>query len=858
MTRTLKSSTIVPAELYVERAADRQLRAIIDEMGRPGYVLVARQMGKTNLLLNLKRQRTADIVVYHDLSNRLDTARRWFRNLIDSILEAYGEYCPKAAVTILEQRNQQLEPNIEYDRHMRLILRESQRKIIVILDEIDSLISTTYSDVIFSQIRSMYFSRANFQEYENLTYVLSGVMEPADLIKDKNISPFNIGEKIYLENFSREEVFCFVQRAGLNFTDVVVDQIYSWVAGNPRMTWDICAELEIRHAQLDAINIGDVDRAVARLYLDEFDRPPVDHIRTLAASDAVIRDAIVSVRYGKANFLSQDVKNKLYLAGVINTAGANATISNKVIDFALSQEWMSSATTKRGSAQGLAMVASGDYRGAVALLEKQRASNDEKFSPEEQTAIATSYLQLGRFTDAAREFRFCLNDKNLDSSKQHLYFGLGQALAFERNFKDAREMLAKAQEGDDATVRERAKLVEIDLIEPLNMALEDAFSFCSEIVSNADLADELDPKLQENAALACFINHKLFLTKGQNVEARQWLSKAKRFATEIELPTVGLAAANLESGRNKIRMLREVVTLLNNGFAGYPLGGDLGLTFGESRMAELLLLLAKANLILEFQQLSLAYASSSFAEPVAPFTAIKHLYSDVTKEEETGSRFIKLLAFAVKNLNVREVNQLEVLEVFREIVAGSEGFERATFARQYLLALWKLHDGPREFFDSTHVDTLANIAISCLHDDSWRLERELYDVWEFYREIDTTFSVGHLYMDFFHLKGATLGKLASRRTNVELANRILKTLKANESSIEKFADENTSMMMKKEVELVLKNDSENVLHADPFRNIGRNDRVVVRYEESSMPVEKKFKFVADDLRNGRCKLIRNV
>lgn len=42
----LMSCTIVPEQLYVERDADRQLKSIIDEMERPGYVLVSRQMGK--------------------------------------------------------------------------------------------------------------------------------------------------------------------------------------------------------------------------------------------------------------------------------------------------------------------------------------------------------------------------------------------------------------------------------------------------------------------------------------------------------------------------------------------------------------------------------------------------------------------------------------------------------------------------------------------------------------------------------------------------------------------------------------------------------------------------------------------
>ena len=51
MGKVLKPYTIIPTHLYVTRNADKQLRMLVDDMGRPGYVLVSRQMGKTNLLL---------------------------------------------------------------------------------------------------------------------------------------------------------------------------------------------------------------------------------------------------------------------------------------------------------------------------------------------------------------------------------------------------------------------------------------------------------------------------------------------------------------------------------------------------------------------------------------------------------------------------------------------------------------------------------------------------------------------------------------------------------------------------------------------------------------------------------------
>ncbi len=80
MEKILKPYTIIPEELYVQRDADKQVRNIIADMGRPGYVLVSRQMGKTNLLLNAKSKLETSndafiyIVIYQILFQQLKDA----------------------------------------------------------------------------------------------------------------------------------------------------------------------------------------------------------------------------------------------------------------------------------------------------------------------------------------------------------------------------------------------------------------------------------------------------------------------------------------------------------------------------------------------------------------------------------------------------------------------------------------------------------------------------------------------------------------------------------------------------------------------------------------------------------------
>ncbi|MBB1466727.1 AAA-like domain-containing protein [Vibrio sp. SG41-7] len=202
--KILKKYTTIPPHLYVERSADKQLRDIIEDMQRPGYVLVARQMGKTNLLFNAKRNLETDDrkFVYIDLSNNFETELECYNYIIDSILDVLEEELWEIRPEIDEIRSLNRANHVTYTKSLSAILKSLEKDLVIILDEIDALRTSDYSDNIFAVIRSNYFTRSNFPEFNHLTYMLSGVIEPKDLIKDRNKSPFNIGEKIYLDDFS--------------------------------------------------------------------------------------------------------------------------------------------------------------------------------------------------------------------------------------------------------------------------------------------------------------------------------------------------------------------------------------------------------------------------------------------------------------------------------------------------------------------------------------------------------------------------------------------------------------------------------------------------------------------------------
>ncbi len=374
MEKILKKYTTIPNFLYVERNADNQLKKIIEEMQRPGYVLVARQMGKTNLLINAKRimENENRFFSYIDLSNIYKTEIECYRNIINNIIEPKENLYNETIVEIEELRQKKLSPHNEYSKSLRIILNKIKGDLIIILDEIDALKSLDYSDNIFAQIRSNYFSRTNYKEFERLTYVLSGVIEPTDLINDKNKSPFNIGEKIYLDDFNYDEYLDFIKKSKLELTEDVIKHIYDWANGNPRLTFDICSEIEGFSIDNNIINKNTVDKIINEKYLKLYDIPPIDHIRELIKNDKALRASIIKIFNDEINLITYEEKKKLYLHGIINSDfNGNVKIKNKIIELSISEEWINSLKDNENEDlfSGMSFFTKQNYSEAIRVFE---------------------------------------------------------------------------------------------------------------------------------------------------------------------------------------------------------------------------------------------------------------------------------------------------------------------------------------------------------------------------------------------------------------------------------------------------------------------------------------------------------
>src|SRR5207244_5806045 len=128
-------------------------------------------------------------------------------------------------------------------------------RLVIFVDEIDAVRSLRFSaDEFFAAIRECYNRRSQDPEFHRLTFCLLGVATPSDLIQDVQMTPFNIGRRIELTDFTEAEAAPLAQ--GLGAEDgtgkVLVSRILHWTGGHPYLTQRLCRA--VAEANADTAN----------------------------------------------------------------------------------------------------------------------------------------------------------------------------------------------------------------------------------------------------------------------------------------------------------------------------------------------------------------------------------------------------------------------------------------------------------------------------------------------------------------------------------------------------------------------------------------------------------------------------
>ena len=259
--------------MYIERKADREALRHLRQM-RYLQLTEPRQQGKTSLIYRLRSRLSSSGYVFSYVdaeglkhSNYAD----WYVALTDRLATQF-EFVPELRRYFSDEYPLH---SVEWRDCLAYLGRMGQqvsRKIVIALDEIGS-VPAEWAEDFFRVLRETYTVREVEPYFKHITFILAGAFDPRDLIADSRISPFNVAQRIHLEDFILNQVEQLVAHLGLPASQAseVSERLAYWTDGQPYLVQKICSCLA---ESGDAVDADTVDIAVERFFREDTSHLP--------------------------------------------------------------------------------------------------------------------------------------------------------------------------------------------------------------------------------------------------------------------------------------------------------------------------------------------------------------------------------------------------------------------------------------------------------------------------------------------------------------------------------------------------------------------------------------------------------
>ncbi len=361
------------APSYVVRQADHLLlQGLL--AGEFCYVLTARQMGKSSLMVRtaqaLAGQGVQVVVLDLTAIGQNLTVEQWYAGLITHAAHQAGL---EDAMDAFWDTHQRIGPCQRFFLGLEEMIRLRARTRpegpmqpwVLFVDEIDTVRSLKFStDEFFAAIRERRNRRSAGSTQPTVTFCLLGVAAPTDLILDTRTTPFNVGRRVELSDFTRGEAIPLAQ--GLERLDepdpdarqrqaeVTLSRIIEWTGGHPYLTQRLCRAVAEHNAaagdQPDtAPGPAQVDRLCDALFLSAPARERDDNLlfvrdRLLRseADPAAVLDMYRKVRHG-TRVPADDthpVATILKLSGITRPGPHGLEVRNQIYRRVFNDAWI--------------------------------------------------------------------------------------------------------------------------------------------------------------------------------------------------------------------------------------------------------------------------------------------------------------------------------------------------------------------------------------------------------------------------------------------------------------------------------------------------------------------------------------
>jgi hypothetical protein len=341
--------------IYIHREADEKLLALCRE-GVFAYILAARQMGKSSLMMRaaqrLAEKRVRSVTIDLTLIGGADqvTEEQWYFGLLTVLHKRLKLKVDLPLWWHERQRLTKAQRLIEFLEE--IVLSEIKEPVVIFVDEIDTTLRLPFTDDFYAAIRYLYNERARIPTLKRLSFVLIGVATPSDLIRNTEQTPFNIGERVELSDFTFEEAMPLA--AGLNLPPEESNQVLRWVldwtGGHPYLTQRVC--LLILKQQKNAWTREGVEQLVASQFLGgsgnedhnlqfvrdmllERVREPIDKVDLLLTYRLIIR-ANPPISDDEKSL----IKSHLKLSGIVRREGNVLVVRNEIYKRFFDNVWV--------------------------------------------------------------------------------------------------------------------------------------------------------------------------------------------------------------------------------------------------------------------------------------------------------------------------------------------------------------------------------------------------------------------------------------------------------------------------------------------------------------------------------------
>ena len=335
--------------IYLPRRADDEL---LDHClaGDFTYILTSRQMGKSSLMIRTAERLVGCGVqpVVIDLTEfgAQTTAEQWYKGFLLGVQIDAGLRTPAA-----EWWAQQVDHSYshKFTRYFReVVLKERSERLVVLVDEIDTTLRLDFTDDFFAAIRFLYQQRAAEPALQRLSFVLIGVATPGDLIKDPTRTPFNVGYRIELTDFTLDEAslrWRSISRVPGPLRRELIGWILSWTHGHPYLT--LRAIRSLGDSPPPAWTASLVDERIEELFLraGADSDSNLQFVRDMLTKQAFNREAVLRTYWNIRRGVEvpdkelDQVDNWLKLSGVVHRQNGMLRVRNPIYERVFDEGW---------------------------------------------------------------------------------------------------------------------------------------------------------------------------------------------------------------------------------------------------------------------------------------------------------------------------------------------------------------------------------------------------------------------------------------------------------------------------------------------------------------------------------------